>query len=319
MNETSKIDMNKNCDIDKIKSNTLILCQTIKTDYMYLEWKNNNMNTEIIMKEFPKLIRAFRRLWINYNLPFQSFWYGSWKKELKNYKTVIIHASSITTGVLRWIKSKNKNIRIILWYWNPVTDDSNPNLVDDIYCEKWSFDIEDCKKYNMNFNAQYYFKTRILPDNEIIYDIFFIGIDKGRAEKISRIYEFCIENGISTDFNIVTKKSKNLKYKELISVFFTYEEILKHISKSKVILEVLQSGQSSQTLRALEALFFSKKLITDNITIKNCDFYNKDNIFILGEDSMDDLKHFIESPYRVAEQCIIEKYDFNQWLVRFFT
>ncbi|WP_263484344.1 hypothetical protein [Clostridium sp. FP1] len=42
-----------------------------------MEWKNNNIDAEIIMEEFPKLIRGFRTMWISYNLPFQSFSYGN--------------------------------------------------------------------------------------------------------------------------------------------------------------------------------------------------------------------------------------------------
>ena len=67
----------------------------------------------------------------------------------------------------------------------------------------------------------------------------------------------------------------------------------------------------------MEALFFEKKLITNNKDIKNYDFYNPSNIFILGENNIEDIKEFINKPYEKVEQKIIDYYDFEQWLSRF--
>jgi hypothetical protein len=44
-----------------------------------------------------------------------------------------------------------------------------------------------------------------------------------------------------------------------------------------------------------EALKYEKKIITDNPHVKNYDFYRKENIFIIGEDSENELKNFIEA------------------------
>ena len=67
----------------------------------------------------------------------------------------------------------------------------------------------------------------------------------------------------------------------------------------------------------MEALFLEKKLITNNKDIKNYDFYNPSNIFILGENNIEDIKEFINKPYEKVEQKIIDYYDFEQWLSRF--
>ena len=67
----------------------------------------------------------------------------------------------------------------------------------------------------------------------------------------------------------------------------------------------------------MEALFLERKLITNNTDIKNYDFYNHDNIFILGEDNINEIKEFINKPYKKIDQDIIDYYDFDQWLNRF--
>ena len=64
-------------------------------------------------------------------------------------------------------------------------------------------------------------------------------------------------------------------------------------------------------------MFLERKLITNNTDIKNYDFYNHDNIFILGEDNINEIKEFINKPYKKIDQDIIDYYDFDQWLNRF--
>ena len=59
---------------------TLILSQTNREDYALLEWEKNGVDVDITLKEQPKILRAIRRVWIKLHLPFQSMWYGNWKK-----------------------------------------------------------------------------------------------------------------------------------------------------------------------------------------------------------------------------------------------
>ncbi|MCB2339590.1 hypothetical protein [Clostridium estertheticum] len=301
-----------------IISKTLIITQTVQNDYAYLEWISNGYNADITLRNIPMFARLIRRYYIKYNLPFQSFWYGDWKKELYKYNTIILHSSSLTMKIPKWIKRKNGKMRVILWYWNPVNKYTLPTKVDRKYCELWSFDIENCKKYNMKLNTQYYFKSMKLPNAIVDNDLFYIGSDKGRIAKIYNVYEQCINQGISIDFNVVPTDSKKIKYKEIVSKKMDYQDIIAHIAKSKAILEINQEGQTGLTLRALESIFHSKKLITNNQSIVNYDLYNNNNIFIIGVDKWENLKKFINIKYEVLSKDIINKYDFNNWFKNFF-
>ena len=93
-----------------------------------------------------------------------------------------------------------------------------------------------------------------------------------------------------------------------------YNDVLKISARSKAIIEIVLPNQMGLTWRALEALFLKKKLITNNKNIKTYDFYNKDNIFIFGIDSISDLKSFINSPYVEIENSILKKYSFSTWI-----
>ena len=115
------------------------------------------------------------------------------------------------------------------------------------------------------------------------------------------------ENGINSK-NIIIENEKD---------FVPYEDYLKLLVKTKTILDIVDGNQSGLTLRCMEALFFNKKLITNNLDIENYDFYNPKNVFILGKDDMNNIKQFIDSPYELVDEKIVNYYDFDEWIKRF--
>lgn len=74
------------------------------------------------------------------------------------------------------------------------------------------------------------------------------------------------------------------------------------------------------TVRALEATFLKKKLLTTNESIEDIPLYNPDNIFVLKSEEENVIREFIEKPLdEAAFGEEIEYYDVKNWLKRFFT
>ena len=103
-----------------------------------------------------KLIRALRRVWIKFKLPCQSIWYNDWNDKVKHAKVVIVHISSLTLDLPKYINRLNPYCKVIAWYWNAVVPNIEPHRITG-EADLWSFDPEICKQYNMSFNHQYYF------------------------------------------------------------------------------------------------------------------------------------------------------------------
>jgi hypothetical protein len=104
--------------------------------------------------------------------------------------------------------------------------------------------------------------------------------------------------------------------KKIFDKKLSYRNTLSLISQSKSILEIVQENQSGLTLRSMEALFFNKKLLTNNASIKNYDLYSKENIFIIGEDDINRISEFVNTPFKILDKDILEQYDFKEWLKR---
>lgn len=99
-----------------------------------------------------------------------------------------------------------------------------------------------------------------------------------------------------------------------------YPSIINYIEHCKAIVDLIgHPTQEGLSLRPLEALFFKKKLITDNRAIKKTKLYNPNNIFILGEDPLVYLSEFIKSPYQLPSNYeeILNYYSFEEWTKRF--
>lgn len=269
-------------------------------------------------KKINDLNKILRRIQISVGLNKIEMWLSNWKNELYKYETVIIHASILTPPVVQYIRKKEPNIRIIVWYWNPVDKCVDINKFKKYDCELWTFDEMDHEKYALNYNTQYYFNDVSLPKAGPSVDVFFVGGDKGRIVDLISLKSNLDEQGISNYFHITPTGKENAAYREYYSKRISYDDVLRHIASSKVIVDYVSDKQSGLTLRPLEALFFKRKLITNDKSIEKRDFYCKDNIFIIGKDDINDLAEFINRPYKEVDSEIVDQYDFSSWLNRFF-
>lgn len=299
-----------------IMAKYLLLTQTSSKDWAFNEWIRNGVSSFIIFGEVNKFLRMIRRIWIRCRFPFVSVWYSKlWEKKAKCADVIIVHTSCLTKDLPKYLNSLNPKAKIVAWYWNVVKEDSLPQDINGI-CEIWSFDPEDCKKYNMRFNHQYYFKSLVKEPHKTEWDVFFCGSDSGRGEKLTSLYNEFVKLGLNVNFKIVYPRYEGVP-NSIKSQPLDYKTIADCNSKSKAILEIHRPGQSGATIRLMEALFNKKKIITNNPYVKNEPFYNENNIFLLGERSLASIKEFLDSDYDCSVDEFINLYNFDSWLKRF--
>lgn len=200
--------------------------------------------------------------------------------------------------------------KYILWLWNPVSrtyfkDCSHKiSLIKSMGFDIFTFDEKDSVEYGLKHLNQFVSLPKVLPKCDVLTDVFFVGYPKGREERLTLMQNKFRKMGITTDLHIV-KNEKD---------YLSYEDNIRHTLNAKCVLEITQNSQSGMTLRCLEALFLKKKLITDNTDIINADFYNPNNIFVIGRDSENNILDFINSPFIEVDNKIKEKYKFSTWL-----
>lgn len=286
--------------IDDLKNNIKNNINNEKVVFIEVNLKNANFY-EKILRRYP-CTSSDKYL----NLEFLE------KINLKN-EDILIFFDCFKSPYFNLIK-KYKNNRKILWIWNKVREDEKKyiQLLKNEKVELWTFDREDSIKLKLNFTSQFFWR-KIKEKFEEKKGIFFIGLDKGRynqIERLGRIYQG------KKDFVILRDKtSKKNEKKYYQNKLLNYGETLKKIEDSLCLLEITLEKQSGITLRALEALFFKKKLITNNKDIKNYNFYHPNNIFILEENyTNEEINEFLKKEYFNISIDIIKNYTFENWL-----
>lgn len=265
-----------------------------------------------------------------------AYYFDDWIDDVHEFGTVIIHANIINQSVPDTLRKMGYKGRIIYWYWNPVCNCVSPDRINRDCCELWSFSADDCKAYHMSYNSTYYFEEptsyaagfnensrhggQIDPQEEIDTDIFFVGADKGRYRKLMEIKSAAEKAGLKTDFRIIRDAGSGASGE--YSIRLDYEDVVRLTKKSRAVLEILQEGQTGMSLRPMEAIFFGKKLITDNLAIQTEKFYDSRSVLVL--DGKETEKDFSDSLYRFVREDngkfspeYIDYYDFRNWLKRF--
>ena len=103
--------------------------------------------------------------------------------------------------------------------------------------------------------------------------------------------------------------------KEIINKIIPFNKSYKHYLDSRAILDIAHPHQEGLSFRPYEAIGMKKKLITTNSDIKNYDFYNPSNIFVIEDiNNVNISDEFLYSPYQEPPQSIVEKYYIKNWV-----
>lgn len=162
-----------------------------------------------------------------------------------------------------------------------------------------SMDYNDCQNRNWMFFPNTYNLKKVIPRRgDFIYDVFFLGNNKGRHDYLLNIYDNLSSQGIKCLF-IIGDVDKRIRRSECKGIMYldkpiTYSKVLEYITESKCILEVVQEGQNGSTLRTMEAIAFEKRLITNDIQLTHNSYYNSENMLLFHDIDEIDIE-FIQS------------------------
>ena len=181
----------------------------------------------------------------------------------------------------------------------------------------YSFDEQDCKEYNLKYNTQFFFKST-RNKNTFVNDMYFVGVDKNRYKYIDELYMYLTSNSLKPLFQIIPDNNKQYENKLIICErFVEYDEVLRNVSVSKALLDIGKPGQIGMTYRAMEALFYDKKIVTNNIHYRNLPFYSPNKIYIITDNSFNGLAEFINSPSIKYSDKVKQYYNIKNWIGRF--
>lgn len=204
-----------------------------------------------------------------------------------------------------------------LFYWTPICQVfhrlqsekivSRLSAISQMYCIS-SFNANDKAFYpNIMVKSTFYrFPAVSTVVNVKGEGLYFIGYEKGRTALLQRYKSAFEALGLPCSFLIYGRRDKGI----------SYDENIERVARCQCIVDIT-IDQAGLSLRPLEALFFNKKLITNNKSIKQYPFYHPDNVFILEEDKMESLPSFVNKPLYTVSEEVKRSFDINNWALNY--
>lgn len=203
-------------------------------------------------------------------------------------------------GFLAFLRKRYPGTKLVYYITNTVKNISHgPD-----YFKKY-FDIVlacnrgDAEEYGIPFfpcsGSYIHFEDNTEPES----DCLFVGQAKNRLDYLRIVYDTLRRKGVKCEFYISGVKEKDLRegdgihYNQLLN----YDIVLRKVEKTKVILELLQDGMDTHTMRYPEAVNYGKKLITNNKSIVCEKNYLSGNIRVINSasDAAEIEKEFFDS------------------------
>lgn len=315
----------------KLKQKKTLILINDKNRYFW-KWTKNNSSYDI-KEVFIKKIGNDRFKKKNPNgIYISKGIFGSWILQLWKYDKIIVFDSSYTSMmddiIARFVKKKEN--KAYFYYWNKMNLDSKlaieqmENISKDF--EIYSYNKNDCEQYKLKYNSTLAYPINQGNEEESIdvrYDVIWGGaVIPDRCRQLDEVLNEFNKYNISYYIDAkVDSKYKNCemsaKNYEIKTQGLEYEQYISLVKKSRAILNLDKYPQMGLSVRAIEALFYHKKYITDNPDVKDEPFYNGHNVFVLGEDSIEMLPQFIKEPYLEYDENIVNYYSIEEWVKRF--
>ncbi|HIC8924602.1 TPA: hypothetical protein ACW72V_002073, partial [Elizabethkingia anophelis] len=101
---------------------------------------------------------------------------------------------------------------------------------------------------------------------------------------------------------------------KLLTQPVSFQQNLQNVKNASVLIDFQNNKHGGLSFRIFEALFFEKKILTNNPSVKRYDFYNENNIYIFHEDNINEIAKFLNKPYQKINSELINKYSFTNWI-----
>lgn len=216
----------------------------------------------------------------------------------------------------------------ILYLWDDVQRVASFPGIKDIFDVVYSFDRKDCIRYGFRFLPLFYVDNYIYDGREKKIDMYSVGgLHSDRELMLEHIFNRLDHEKRTSFFRLVTTRFSFLKRmmtggkqgREFITCkSISLVDNASFLKSSKVTIDMPHISQSGLTIRSVEALAAHTKLVTTNADIVNYDFYHPDNILVISLDNPKIPDSFLDSPYHLVDEKIVQGYSIDSWVKKLF-
>ena len=229
-----------------------------------------------------------------FDLPLKSIWKNKYAIEKVKFNSedtyyIVLFDNTLaryTPKCIRQFKNEHPNVVIILFMDNAMH--KKERLI------KEHLENVDLVYTNNKYDADKYgfrYVFNIIPSvssgdiKKTDIDVFFVGNAYDRIEKIHSVYDRLEELGLRVKMYVSGVNAKNISNRKNIvyNQSLPYHDVIDYYNRSVCLLEVVGEKPTMLTMRMMEALARSKKLITNHPIIKEQEFYDPRFILLFDD------------------------------------
>jgi hypothetical protein len=243
---------------------------------------------------------------------------------------LVIKGEALSVSMIRRMRALFPKARLTLYFW-----DSYRNMPKgsadkvDLFDRAFSFDLEDVKtdprlKYRPLFYIEQYADVGAVEQD---IDLLFLGTAHSDRvtvlDKIARAmppgYDFrkilfARSQMLHRIQNVVSAPYRRTDERDFIFSPIPKHEVQKLIGRAKIVLDIERDVQTGFTMRTIEMLGASRKLITTNPSIAKADFYHPQNQSYVDRDRPVIDPSFLDSPWLPQDPALLKSYSLSGWL-----
>lgn len=249
------------------------------------------------------------------------------KKKVENYKEefdyIIDFAAGSNPRYMNVIKERYPQINKKLFIWDDLDYHEESKELIPYFDKVYTYNKYDADKNNLKYRPSFFLECFNYNNEQKEIGFFYVAtmreIKRAKfATELDKKFKE-LNNHIKLIHKLKIKdyffKRKLLSFKEYYDTrILNVLELANYYKKSKVLLDISFTGQKGLGLRPIEALASKCKLITTNEDIKTYDFYNENNIFIVNSKNMEEIRLFLEKPYKEIKEDIIKNYTIDKFI-----
>ena len=150
-------------------------------------------------------------------------------------------------------------------------------LLNPIWTRVLTYDRNDADKYGFEWiGYRIYSDWEFIKPDDRISDCYYVGFNKGDRESIVQsVYNRMKASGINTRFDIVSDTQNPNQEPQYLKAGIPYSDVVSRVKSTNCIIEILQKNQHSQSLRWFEAIAYNKKLLTNNVNVRDLPYYDE--------------------------------------------
>jgi hypothetical protein len=243
---------------------------------------------------------------------------------------VVIKGEALSLDMIARMRAILPRARFTFYFWDSfrnMPNGSSEKIA--LFDRAFSFDPVDVVAEPRLIYRPLFYTDRAakVPDTADDIDLLFIGTaHSDRVNVVDRISRalpapFTFRKVLYVRSRLLhqVQRISNAAYRRMSETDFIFtpmpkDEVNHLVTRSKVVLDIERNVQTGYTMRTIEMLGASQKIITTNPSVKQADFYHPNNQHVVDRENPRIDPEFMGKPWVVRDETLLHYYSLNGWI-----